>query len=75
MKLIHASGFNDAERESFRIIVYNNVMTAMQIIFEVMEQLEIPFENKKNQVMTTYAHKSFLFIYFIIGIWWTISRY
>jgi guanine nucleotide-binding protein subunit alpha len=50
MKLIHASGFDDSERESFRIIVFSNIILAMQIIFEVLEQLSIPLENKANAV-------------------------
>ncbi|GAN04702.1 guanine nucleotide-binding protein subunit alpha-2 [Mucor ambiguus] len=48
MRLIHASGFDDAERESFRIIVFSNIMLAMQIIFEVVDQLGIPLECKSN---------------------------
>ncbi|KAI9476046.1 MAG: guanine nucleotide binding protein, alpha subunit [Benjaminiella poitrasii] len=48
MKLIHASGFNASERESFRVIVYSNIMMAMQTIFEVIEQLNISLENESN---------------------------
>ncbi|CEP19125.1 hypothetical protein [Parasitella parasitica] len=48
MRLIHASGFDDSERESFRVIVFSNIMSAMQLIFEVVDQLGIPLECKSN---------------------------
>lgn len=55
MRLIHASGFDDAERESFRIIVFSNIMLAMQIIFEAVDQLDIPLDSKSNAVMSFVA--------------------
>lgn len=60
MKLIHASGFDDSERESFRIIVFSNIMLAMQIIFEVVEQLDIPLENKSNAVNVSIGYIQFV---------------
>ncbi|RUS29271.1 hypothetical protein BC938DRAFT_480855 [Jimgerdemannia flammicorona] len=42
MRLIHAAGFSAAERESFRIVVFSNVMQSMQTILEAMEYLRIP---------------------------------
>lgn len=50
MRLIHASGFDDAERQSFRLIVFSNIILAMQIIFEVVDQLNIPLDSKSNAV-------------------------
>lgn len=50
MKLIHAAGFDDSERESFRVIVYANIMLAMQILIEAMDQLHIPLEHESNKV-------------------------
>ncbi|KAI8967875.1 guanine nucleotide binding protein, alpha subunit [Mycotypha africana] len=53
MKLIHAHGFDESERESFRVIVYSNIILAIQIIFEMMEQLNIPFEHESNSAYIT----------------------
>ncbi|KAG2219889.1 hypothetical protein INT45_001634 [Circinella minor] len=44
MKLINASGFDDSERESFRMIVFSNVISIMQTLLEVVDQLDIPLE-------------------------------
>ncbi|KAI8087979.1 guanine nucleotide binding protein, alpha subunit [Gilbertella persicaria] len=48
MKLIHARGFDKSERESFRIIVFANIMLEMQIVFEIVEQFKIPLERTSN---------------------------
>ncbi|KAG0173798.1 hypothetical protein DFQ28_008122 [Apophysomyces sp. BC1034] len=42
MRLIHAAGFDAAERESFRIIVLSNITNTMQTLLDAMDQLEIP---------------------------------
>lgn len=47
---MHASGFDLTEREGFRVIVYSNITLAMQILFEVVEQLSIPLEHPSNAV-------------------------
>ncbi|CAO3618252.1 unnamed protein product [Mucor hiemalis] len=46
MKLIHASGFDENERESFRLIVFTNIVIAMQLLTEAMDQLNIPLEHE-----------------------------
>ncbi|KAI8388232.1 guanine nucleotide binding protein, alpha [Radiomyces spectabilis] len=46
MRLIHAAGFKAMEREGFRNIVFMNIFSAMQTLFEVMEQLEISLTNQ-----------------------------
>ncbi|KAG0816212.1 hypothetical protein G6F18_003395 [Rhizopus arrhizus] len=48
LRLIHASGFDVNERESFRIVVFSNIIMEMQTIFEAMQLLNITFENKEN---------------------------
>ncbi|RUS16043.1 hypothetical protein BC937DRAFT_91667 [Endogone sp. FLAS-F59071] len=48
MRLIHAAGFSAAERESFRIVVFSNVMQSMQTILEAMEYLRIPLSESAN---------------------------
>ncbi|KAI9273028.1 guanine nucleotide binding protein, alpha subunit [Phascolomyces articulosus] len=44
MKLISASGFDASERESFRMIVFSNVIAVMQTLLEALDQLNIPLE-------------------------------
>ncbi|GAA5804055.1 hypothetical protein HPULCUR_009541 [Helicostylum pulchrum] len=46
MRLIHASGFDASERESFRVIVFSNITVAMQILLEIIEQLNIPLQHE-----------------------------
>lgn len=65
MRLIHASGFDSSERESFRVIVFANIMLAMQIMLEIIEQLHIPLEHESNSVSPAsfsfqYRHRPFL---------------
>ena len=50
MKLINASGFDDSERESFRMIVFSNVISIMQTLLEVVDQLDIPLELETSTV-------------------------
>ncbi|KAI9282361.1 guanine nucleotide binding protein, alpha subunit [Sporodiniella umbellata] len=48
LRLIHTSGFDDNERESYRIIVFSNIIMEIQTIFEAMQLLNIHFENEEN---------------------------
>lgn len=50
MRLIHASGFDSSERESFRVIVFANITVAMQILLEIIEQLNIPLQHENYNV-------------------------
>lgn len=50
MRLIHASGFDSSERESFRVIVFANITVAMQILLEIIEQLNIPLQHENYYV-------------------------
>jgi guanine nucleotide-binding protein subunit alpha len=60
LRLIHASGFDVNERESFRIVVFSNIIMEMQTIFEAMQLLNITFENKENAV------RQKQYVYFLI---------
>ncbi|CAJ0643303.1 10691_t:CDS:2, partial [Entrophospora sp. SA101] len=53
MKLIHAAGFNPAEIETFRSIVFLNIMQSMKLVIEAMEYLKIPLDNSDNTKYTT----------------------
>ena len=52
MRLIHASGFKASEREGFRIIVFLNVFSAMQILLEAVDILNL----KLTDSILKYAH-------------------
>ena len=41
MQLIHGPGYSQQERESYREIVFSNVVQAMKTILEAMEVLKI----------------------------------
>jgi guanine nucleotide-binding protein subunit alpha len=48
MRLIHAKGFTDLERESHRVIIFTNLLHSMRLILEVMEREQIEFDNPEN---------------------------
>ncbi|KAI8387312.1 G protein alpha subunit [Blakeslea trispora] len=41
MRLIHASGFGPGEREGFRLIVFLNLISAVQTLLEALDALEL----------------------------------
>jgi guanine nucleotide-binding protein subunit alpha len=50
MRLIHASGFSDIERENFRVMILTNILGSMQALLEGMHHLNLTFENESNWV-------------------------
>ena len=50
MRLIHASGFSVAEREAFRLVIFGNIVAAMQSLLESMHELQYTLENQSNWV-------------------------
>ncbi|KAF8961908.1 hypothetical protein BGZ46_001259 [Entomortierella lignicola] len=49
MKLMHASGFSDQEKEAFRGLVLSNLVTAMQAILGKMKENHVAFTYPENQ--------------------------
>ncbi|CAG8542628.1 1240_t:CDS:2 [Diversispora eburnea] len=47
MRLIHASGFNSSERETYRSIVFVNIMQSMRLVLEAMEFFKIPLDDRQ----------------------------
>ncbi|KAJ3009234.1 guanine nucleotide-binding protein subunit alpha [Thoreauomyces humboldtii] len=45
MRLIHDKGFDQEERESFRIIIYKNTVQSMAEILDAMKLMDIPFSD------------------------------
>lgn len=48
MRLIHTSGFTDAERDQYRTIVFSNLLLSMRTMLEAMENLGISLERDDN---------------------------
>jgi len=50
MRLIYAQGFSKSEKEEWRAIIFNNILSAFKVIIDAMEELGIEFSNKDNDV-------------------------
>jgi hypothetical protein len=50
MRLIYAQGFSKAEKEEWRAIIFNNLLTAFRVILDAMEDTGIEFEHESNNV-------------------------
>lgn len=50
LRLIHTAGFDAEERESYRAVVFSNIIMEMQTLFEAMRLLNISFEEESNKV-------------------------
>lgn len=50
MKLIHASGFSKGDRDDYRVIIFANIMNALKMILEAMEQYDLTFVDDNNEV-------------------------
>ena len=51
MRLIHASGFSEIERENFRAMIFTNILGSMQALLEGMHHLKLKFEIEENWVI------------------------
>ncbi|KAH9906815.1 G protein alpha subunit [Xylariomycetidae sp. FL2044] len=49
MKLIYAQGFSKNEKLEWKPVVFNNIIQAMRVIFEAMDDYSIKFEDEENQ--------------------------
>jgi len=50
MRLIYAQGFSKSEKEEWRAIIFNNLLTAFKVVLDAMEELGIQFDNSANDV-------------------------
>ena len=57
MRLIYAQGFSKSEKEEWRAIIFNNILSAFKVILDAMEELGIEFSNKDNEVSATCQFK------------------
>jgi hypothetical protein len=52
MRLIHAGGFSQLEKQQWRSVLFNNLVMAFQNMFGGMTDLHIDFENDDSKVRT-----------------------
>ena len=52
MRLRHAGGFSQLERQQWRSVLFNNLVMAFQNVFDVMTVLQIDFEIDDSKVRT-----------------------
>jgi hypothetical protein len=43
-------GFSDAERRTWRTVIFNNVIAAMRMVIDAMEEFDIDLEHENNLV-------------------------
>lgn len=48
MRIINSEGFSRTEREQWRVIIFNNLINAFQIIFGVMQDHDSEYEDEDN---------------------------
>jgi len=48
MRVIHAGGFSRHERKQWRIVIFNNLVHAFQIILGAMQEQDTDFEDEDN---------------------------
>lgn len=54
MRVIHAGGFNCTERKQWRVVIFNNLVNAFQIVLGAMEEQRTDFEDDDNIVSYLY---------------------
>jgi hypothetical protein len=57
MRLIHAAGFSASEKEAYRIVVFENVVSSMQAMLEAMDILRIEMDVQKNLAYIPLFHE------------------
>jgi guanine nucleotide-binding protein subunit alpha len=60
MKLIYASGFSKSDRDSYRCIIFSNILNSLRTLFLAMEASGLAFEIEENEVAFSLA-LSFVF--------------
>jgi hypothetical protein len=50
MKLIYAQGFSKNEKLEWKPVVFNNIVQSFRLIFDAMQEFDIEFSNKENEV-------------------------
>jgi guanine nucleotide-binding protein subunit alpha len=59
MRVIHAGGFNKTERKQWRVVIFNNLVNAFQVILGAMEEQRTEFEDDDNIVSVQWRKVTF----------------
>jgi hypothetical protein len=52
MKLIYTSGFSKDERLEVKPVILSNIVQSFRLIHDIMNEMDLPFENPENDVST-----------------------
>jgi len=50
MRLIHSNGFRESERKAFRNVIFQNIIEAFLMMFDIMDAQKTAFQDSSNQV-------------------------
>jgi hypothetical protein len=50
MRIIHGTGYSDADKRGFTRLVYQNIVNAVQNMIQAMKTLQIDFKDHQNIV-------------------------
>lgn len=50
MRIIHGSGYSEADRKGFTRLVFQNIFTAIQTLIQAMKSLKIDYIDDQNIV-------------------------
>ena len=57
MRIIHGKGYSKDELLAFRQLIHNNIVSAMQSLFEGTQQLNIPLSQEMKVRTDEWAHR------------------
>lgn len=57
MRIIHGTGYSEADRRGFTRLVFQNIVTAIQALVYAMRTLRIDYSEERNIVRTSVCIK------------------
>uniref|UniRef100_A0A667ZBW9 Guanine nucleotide binding protein (G protein), alpha 14 n=1 Tax=Myripristis murdjan TaxID=586833 RepID=A0A667ZBW9_9TELE len=58
MRIIHGAGYSEVDRRGFTVLVFHNIVTAIQALINAMKTLKIDYANVKNIVRDCAPHNT-----------------
>jgi hypothetical protein len=71
MRLIHSTGFKTNERKGFRNVIFQNVIEAFLMMFDIMDAQRTAFEDQQNQVSWACITRHLLELHFLTVLWFS----
>uniref|UniRef100_A0A667YZ51 Guanine nucleotide binding protein (G protein), alpha 14 n=1 Tax=Myripristis murdjan TaxID=586833 RepID=A0A667YZ51_9TELE len=68
MRIIHGAGYSEVDRRGFTVLVFHNIVTAIQALINAMKTLKIDYANVKNIADRTSALEAWQ-VEAIKGVW------